>query len=63
MSSLHAKPTLSVDIKTRQFVGLVYRQFEKVRWLYEEKSYQKSRGLFPHVRFETLQQLWMNSAR
>src|SRR4051794_23014636 len=34
---------LSVDIKIRQFVGLMYRQFEKVRWLYEEPSFQKRR--------------------
>jgi hypothetical protein len=56
-------PTLSVDVKIRQFVGLVYRQFEKVRWLYEETSYQKDRDSFPHVSFEALQQLWINSAR
>jgi hypothetical protein len=52
-----------VDVKIRQFVGLVYRQFEKVRWLYEEKRYQKNRNPFPHVSFEELQGLWMNSAR
>jgi len=56
-------PTLSVDVKIQQFVGLVYRQFEKVRWLYEEKRYQKNRNPFPHVSFEELQRLWMNSAR
>ena len=33
--------TLSIDVKIRQFVGLLYHQFEKVRWLYEEKSYRK----------------------
>jgi hypothetical protein len=55
--------TLSVDVKIRQFVGSLYRQFEKVRWLHEEKSCQKNRSPFPHVAFETLQRLWMNSAR
>lgn len=54
---------LSVDVEIQQFVGLVYRQFEKVRWLYEERSYQKKRDLFPHVAFETLQRVWMNSSR
>ena len=54
---------LSADVKVRQFVGLVYRQFEKVRWLYEEPNYQKRRDQFPHVAFETLQRLWMDSSR
>jgi hypothetical protein len=50
---------LVADVKIRQFVGLVYRQFEKVRWLHEDKSYQKNRSPFPHAAFETLQRLWM----
>jgi hypothetical protein len=56
-------PTLTADVKIRQFVGLVYRQFEKVRWLYEEKSYQKRRDPFPHGSFDELRQLWMNITR
>jgi hypothetical protein len=56
------KSILSVDIKVRQFVGLIYRQLEKVRWLYEERSYRKNRGPFPHVAFETLQRLWMQQS-
>jgi hypothetical protein len=55
--------TLSADIKVRQFVGLLYRQFEKVRWLFEQKSYRKNRDPFPHAAFETLQQLWMKSSQ
>jgi hypothetical protein len=53
---------LSADVKVWQFVGLLYRQFEKVPWLSEEKSYLERRGPFPHAAFETLQRLWMNSS-
>jgi hypothetical protein len=55
--------TLSADVKIRQFVGLLYRQFEKVRWLSEQRSYLKNRDPFPHAAFETLQQLWMKSSQ
>jgi hypothetical protein len=54
---------LSADAKVRQFVGLLYRQFEKVRWLSEERSYLKRRDPFPHAAFETLQRLWLKSSR
>jgi hypothetical protein len=54
---------LTVDVKIRQFVGLLYRQFEKVRWLSEERSYLKSGGPFPHAAFETLQRLWIKSSQ
>jgi hypothetical protein len=50
---------LSLDVKIRQFVGLIYRQFEKVRWLYEEPSFQKKRDVFPHRSFEGFEQLWL----
>jgi hypothetical protein len=56
------KSILSADVRVRQFVGLVYRQFEKVRWLSEERSYLKDRGPFPHAAFETLRQLWVASS-
>jgi hypothetical protein len=54
-------PVLSVDVKLRQFVGLVYRQLEKVRWLYREPSFQKNRDRFPHRAFDALEQLWIGS--
>jgi hypothetical protein len=56
-------PILSADVTVRQFVGLLYRQFEKVRWLSEERSYLKCRDPFPHAAFETLQRLWMKSSQ
>jgi hypothetical protein len=54
---------LKVDVKIKQFVGLLYRQFEKVRWLSEEKGYFENRDSFPHVAFEMLERLWMKSSR
>ena len=51
------KLLLAIDMKTRQFVGLVYRQLEKIRWLCEEKSYRANRGNFPHQEFEELEKL------
>jgi hypothetical protein len=54
-------PILSADVKVRQFVGLLYRQFEKVRWLSEERSYSNNRGSFPHAAFEALQRIWTSS--
>ena len=56
-------PILGADVKVRQFVGLLYRQFEKVRWLSEEKSYSKNRGPFPHAAFDALQRLWTGSSQ
>jgi hypothetical protein len=40
---------LSAHVKVRQFVGLSYRQFEKVRWLSEQRSYLKNRGPSEHA--------------
>jgi hypothetical protein len=54
---------LSADVKIRQFVGLLYRQFEKVQWLSERRSYRKNRGPFPHAAFEPLEQLWTKSLK
>jgi hypothetical protein len=54
---------LCADVAVGQFVGLLYRQFEKVRWLSEERSYLKNRGPFPHAAFETLQRLWLKSSQ
>jgi hypothetical protein len=53
---------LSADVQVRQFAGLLYRQFEKVRWLSGQKSYLKNRDPFPLAAFETLQRLWMKSS-
>lgn len=53
---------LSVDVKIRQFVGLMYRQFEKVRWLYNDPSFQEKRDAFPHSSFEAFERLWVTSA-
>ena len=47
----------SVDLKIQQFVGLVFRQLDKVRWLYREKSFQRDRDEFPSAPFEALEQL------
>ncbi|WP_257166977.1 hypothetical protein [Bradyrhizobium sp. SRS-191] len=58
----HGSLILSVDVRVRQFVGLMYRQFEKVRWLYGEPSFQKRRDTFPHRSFEAFEQLWLASA-
>jgi hypothetical protein len=51
------KLLLQIDIKTKQFVGLIYRQIEKIRWLCEEKSYRANRNGFPHREFEELDAL------
>jgi len=53
---------LKADLTIRRFVGLLYRQFEKERWLAEEKSYARRRR-FPHAAYERLERLWRVSSQ
>jgi hypothetical protein len=53
----HGKLILSMDVKVRQFVGLVYRQLDKVRWLCEDKSYRQERRVSSYAAIEHLSRL------
>lgn len=57
LSPARCKLLLELDIKTTRFVGLLYRQLDKVRWLYADKQYQTDRADFPHQQFKQLETL------
>jgi hypothetical protein len=53
----HGQRLLSLDVKVRQFVGLVYRQLDKVRWLCEDKKYRHERRMSSYAAIEQLGRL------
>jgi hypothetical protein len=48
---------LSFDMKVRQFVDVMYHQFDKLSSLWKEPSYQRDRGDFPKAEFLALKKL------
>jgi hypothetical protein len=49
---------VSFDAKIALFAGLLYRQFEKTSWLFEDKRYRIGRDGFPKSSFNAFKQAY-----